>query len=301
MISLAQSGRDHHAFNRAAIHKDELLRPRLPAHPRLPDQAVDIDLAQTGASQGKQPFEQFVSVQIPDAVLQICRRRKLKHEPIVADKGESNLGMSYRLEVELVFDVPAFGIFRAKKFPAGGQIIKKRTRFDLRSRCIPAVAHNIDFAAVYDDLGAGNSARLARRQSKARNTRDARQSFSAKSKRGDRLEIGRRTNLARGITLERKKRVIAIHAATVIDHPNERNSTAANQDVDLARAGVDAVLDEFFDHRSGPFHYFAGRDLAGDDLRQQSNAAHFNSDFRFQIADCTLRINNRQDELVIHL
>src|SRR6266849_8150784 len=286
MIALAQSRCDHRAFNRAAIHKDELLCPRLPAHARLPDQSADVDLAQPGAGQGKQPFEQFVSVQIPDAVMEICRPRKLKYEPIVAHKGESNLGMSDRLEVELVLDVPTFGVLRAKKFPAGGQIVKKRTHLNLRSRCCAAVAHDVDLAAVHDDFGTGDSVRFARRQSKTRNTRDARQSFSAKSKCGNRMKICRRTNLARGMTLERKERVIAIHAAAVIDHADERNSTASNQDVNLTRAGVDAIFDEFFHHGSGPLHYFAGRDLAGNDFRQQSNAAHLIGDCRMRNADC---------------
>ncbi len=190
--------------------------------------------------------------------------------------------------MELVLDVPAFGVLRAKKFPAGGQIVKKRTHFDLRSRCFAAVAHDVDLTAVHDDLRAGNSVRFARRQSKARNTRDARQSFSAKSKCADRVKIGCRTNLARGMTLERKERVIAIHSAAVVDHPDERNSTAANQDIDLARARVDAVLDEFFHHGSGALHHFAGRDLAGNDLRQQSNAAHLIADCRMRTADCEI-------------
>src|SRR6266571_4437511 len=90
------------------------------------------------------------------------------------------------------------------------------------------------------------------------------------------------------MTLERKERVIAIHSAAVVDHPDERNSTAANQDVDLTRAGVNAVLDQFFHHGSGALHNFAGRDLAGDDLRQQSNAAHLIADCRLQIANCEI-------------
>src|SRR5713226_6224579 len=76
------------------------------------------------------------------------------------------------------------------------------------------------------------------------------------------------------MTLEREKRVIAIHPAAVVDHADERDSTALDQDLDLARTGVDAVFDEFFHHGSGTLHHFAGRNLAGDDVWQQANAAH---------------------------
>jgi hypothetical protein len=88
------------------------------------------------------------------------------------------------------------------------------------------------------------------------------------------------------MTLEGEERVIAIHPAAVVDYADERNSPASDQDLDLARTGVDAVFDEFFHHGSRTLHHFAGRNLAGDDVWQQANAAHLIVDFRFWIADC---------------
>jgi hypothetical protein len=45
------------------------------------------------------------------------------------------------------------------------------------------------------------------------------------------------------MTFKRKKRIVTIHAASVINHPNQRDSSAPNQDFDLASPGVDTVLD----------------------------------------------------------
>jgi len=45
------------------------------------------------------------------------------------------------------------------------------------------------------------------------------------------------------MSLQRKQRVISIHAAAIIDYPNDGNSPATNYDVDFARACVDAVFD----------------------------------------------------------
>ena len=42
VITLAQRGGDDRAFHGAAIHEDKLLRARLPAQTRLPDQAADL-------------------------------------------------------------------------------------------------------------------------------------------------------------------------------------------------------------------------------------------------------------------
>src|SRR5437879_1222842 len=102
-------------------------------------------------------------MQITDAFVETCRGRKLKHEPSVPHKSESNLGMSDGLELELMLDGPAFCIFRAEKFSASGQVVKKRTHFDLRSRRFTAVAHDVDLAAIHDDFGASDRIRFASR------------------------------------------------------------------------------------------------------------------------------------------
>ena len=70
--------------------------------------------------------------------------------------------MANRLEVDLMLDIAAFRVFRAKKFSARRQVVKKRAHFDLRSRRFTAFAHDVDLAAVDDDLCSGNRTRLAR-------------------------------------------------------------------------------------------------------------------------------------------
>ena len=59
-----------------------------------------------------------------------------------------------------------------------------------------------------------------------------------------------------------------------------------SHDLNLTGTGVDAVLDEFLHYGSGPLHHFAGRDLAGDGVWQQSDPAHspLILDFGLQIA-----------------
>ena len=129
--------------------------------------------------------------------------------------------MPDRLKMQLMLDVAAFGVLRAEKFPACRQIIKKRADFHLRARRVTTVADNVDLAAVDDNFRAGNRVRLACRQAKTRNTGDARQSFTAKSKRGDGGEIVSASNFTGRVTLERKERVIAVHSTTVVNHSDE--------------------------------------------------------------------------------
>ena len=93
----------------------------------------------------------------------IGRSRKLKNDSLVTDKGKSDLRMTDRLQMKLMFDVAALGVFRAQKFPARRQIVKKRAHFDLRARRFAAVAHRLDPPAGDDDLRAGDRVRFAGR------------------------------------------------------------------------------------------------------------------------------------------
>jgi len=88
------------------------------------------------------------------------------------------------------------------------------------------------------------------------------------------LKVCSRAKLAGGMPLQRKQCVIAVHAAAVIDHANQRNSTATNDDIDVAGAGVETVLNQFLHDRCRTFYYFASRHLAGQGLRKQSDPAH---------------------------
>src|SRR6478736_4428144 len=153
--------------------------------------------------------------------------------------------MTDRLQMKLMFDVAAFGILRTKKFPARRQVVKKRTHFDLRARSFTAIPHYVDFAAIDDNFCPGDRARFTCTHAESRHTGDTRQRFAAKPERGNRLKISSRTNLAGRMSLERKQGIIAVHTAAVIDHANKRNSTATNSDIDVARAGIETVFNQF--------------------------------------------------------
>src|SRR6266496_3462868 len=153
--------------------------------------------------------------------------------------------MTDRLQMNLMLDVATLGVLRAKKFPARREIIKQRADFDLRSRGFTAVAYNLEPAAVDNDFCSCESASLARSQAESRHAGDAWQRFTPKSQRSDCLKISCRTNLTCSVPLERKQRIVAVHSAAVVDHANQRNSSATNDDVNFLRAGVNAVFDQF--------------------------------------------------------
>src|SRR6185437_4242995 len=152
--------------------------------------------------------------------------------------------MADRLQMDLMLDVTTFGILGAKKFSACRQVIKKRAHLDLCPRRLAAIAHDLDFAAIDDDLGSCNCVALSSGQTKSRYAGDTRQCFAAKSQCGDSLQIGSRPNLARSMSLQRQQRVITIHTAAVVDHSDERDSTSTNHSIDFTGPGIDAVFDQ---------------------------------------------------------
>jgi hypothetical protein len=66
----------------------------------------------------------------------------------------------------------------------------------------------------------------------------------------------------------------ARNAATVVADPDELHAAAGELDADLARAGVDAVLDEFLERRRRSIDDFARGDLADEQIGQYLDGRH---------------------------
>ena len=72
---------------------------------------------------------------------------------------------------------------------------------------------------------------------------------------------------------ERERELVARDAAAVVAHAAKRDAAGLDLDLDAARAGVEAVLDQFLDHRRRPLDDLAGGDLV-DELFGQDPDGH---------------------------
>src|SRR5260370_12388116 len=88
---------------------------------------------------------------------------KLKCQTIVAREGESDFRVTDRLQMQLMFDVAALGIFGAKKFAAGWHVVEKHTHLHFRSGRFSPLADDVGLPPVHNDFNSGNSALFARR------------------------------------------------------------------------------------------------------------------------------------------
>ena len=70
VIALAKRGRQQRTFDGATIHENELLRARLPAHPRLPDQSADPDFRRIvfRLFDVEETIDEILPVKITDAI-----------------------------------------------------------------------------------------------------------------------------------------------------------------------------------------------------------------------------------------
>src|SRR5262249_2816148 len=111
VIPLAHGGGDERAFDRAAFHGHGLLGASLSAHSSLPDESADSDARRAFAVQRKQLCQQLVSIKITDSIAEGGGGGQLKNNAIVARESERNTGVADRLQMELMLDVAALGIF----------------------------------------------------------------------------------------------------------------------------------------------------------------------------------------------
>ena len=60
----------------------------------------------------------------------------------------------------------------------------------------------------------------------------------------------------------------------IVEDADQGKAAALDEDLDLLRAGVDAVLEQFFDDRGGALDDFASGDLARQGVRHELDARH---------------------------
>jgi hypothetical protein len=74
------------------------------------------------------------------------------------------------------------------------------------------------------------------------------------------------------MSIERKDRIIAVHADAIISHFDQRLATILDCNAYVARLSVNGILDQFLDDRSWALNDFASRDLIRDRVWKNGNA-----------------------------
>ena len=143
-------------------------------------------------------------------------------------------------------------------------------RFDPRARGLAAGLKRALQAVLDDEPQALRRARRPGADFESRHRGDRWQRLAAKSERqnGVKIAIGK----FRGrVPLDREAEVGFVHAVAVVGHPDEAPPARFDGDLDLGRAGVERVLDEFLDRRSRPLDDLARGDAVDEQRIEAAN------------------------------
>jgi hypothetical protein len=73
------------------------------------------------------------------------------------------------------------------------------------------------------------------------------------------------------VAREGQGQFVAGDPRSVIAHPDQLTAALLNLDLDTARAGVEAILNELLYNRGGPLHHLSVGDLIDELYRQSAN------------------------------
>ncbi len=185
-------------------------------------------------------------------------------------QAERDPRVAQREALEQGLDVTVLGLLAAQEFLARRHVVEQFADLDagpLRQRVgqRTGIAARLELPRVLGALP-------PRGERQARDRRDARQRLAAKAERTDLLEILEARNLAGRMARQRERQFVALDAAAVVGDADQAGAAGLDLDRDRAGAGVEAVLDEFLDHRGGPLDDFASGNLVDQVRRQRVDA-----------------------------
>ena len=196
-------------------------------------------------------------------------RRQIIDGCVVVEEAETHLRVAERHTLE--FDPDLRGRSRAlvQKTPAGRYVVEQIAHEELRSHGADRGFLRHESAAVDLRLRSQFVALLARAQLDLRHGGDRSQRLAAETERPQVVNILRRRDLARGMTVESHAGVDGRHAAAVVHDLNQLLASVAEIDLHGSGSGVDGILHHLLHHRRGTVDDLARRNLIGDDLGQQ--------------------------------
>ena len=108
----------------------------------------------------------------------------------------------------------------------------------------------------------------------ARDRSDGGERFAAKAVTGDALQVGQAGDLAGGVACQRQRQIVLVDAAAVVRDADQPDATFLDLYVDFCRAGIQAVFDQFLEHRGGPLNNLAGGYLTDQEIGKGVYSRH---------------------------
>jgi hypothetical protein len=216
--------------------------------------------------------ERFAEQRI-DAGAPSLRKQAMLDAAIVL-QGETDIGMRQRCTAERLLAMAVFGGLGAKEFAARRRVEVELVHGHRRTVGERRRQRRADLATVDFDAPGVLFPAQARRQRQARYGGNACQRLAAKAQRRDRLEVAGGGDLGCRVARQRQRQILTPDAISVVGDANQLDPAAGEIDVDLPRAGVEAVLEDLLQRRGRPVDDFAGGDLVDQLIGQRTDRWH---------------------------
>ena len=208
-----------------------------------------------------------------DAFLERCARGKAVDLASVEGEREAHVRVGEGVDGEGGADVSFLGDERAQELAPGGDVAEEVAHLDACAGRRAAGLHLGKRAGVDDDARPFLRVGAARGEGEAGDGGDGGDRLAAEAERGDALDVVHVADLRRGVALEGEQGVLAVHAAAVVAHGDERASAGGDVDIDARGTGVEGVFEKFFQDGRGALHDLACGDFVGDVVREESDVS----------------------------
>ncbi len=186
---------------------------------------------------------------------------------LLARQREGDIRPAHPQPANHIADRLAFGAVGLKKLKAGRRGVEQVAHLDPRAVAERRGLHIGLLAAVDLDGPGMRLAGVPGGDRKPRHRADRRQRLAAKAQRADVVEIVVR-QLRGGVALDREREIVARHAGAIVGDANEPAAAAVGHDLDLARAGVQRILDQLLHDARRALDHFARGDAVDDAFGQ---------------------------------
>ena len=195
-----------------------------------------------------------------------CLAREAQARALAGRQREADIRVRHGEALHDLGDGHVLGALRLQELEARRHAGEQIAHLDARAGIAGRRLHLALGAAIDGEREGLRRPARARQDRELRDRADRRQRLAAKAERadGEQIFLGQ---LRGGMPLDRQQQIVRRHAAAVVGDADQRQPARRGDDLDLAGAGVERVLDQLLDDARRALDDLAGGD-AIDGLRR---------------------------------